>query len=180
MGSSSQLWSCARLAKFTIMCLPTLLDLKPDGKSRPLTQSLSDPLAVYWLAVAKPAFKSALNRRYALSEGTFPMNRRHFLQGSIALAGHKPLLRSMAPLSIAADATPAATSPQNLLAGTFSEAFLSSHLLPRRSVPPVSAPAGRTRRQGGGYPKICARQVIQQAEAGSKRPDGMPSWQPAF
>ena len=57
------------------------------------------------------------------------MNRRNFLAGSIALAGQHKLLHSMGALSMGGQATPAATSPQNLLSTTFTESFLASNLM---------------------------------------------------
>ena len=57
------------------------------------------------------------------------MNRRHFLAGSIALAGQQKLLRSMGAMPIGGQGTPAATSPQNLLSTTFTESFLTSNLV---------------------------------------------------
>jgi hypothetical protein len=95
------------------------------------------------------------------------MNRRHFLQGSIALAGQQKLLRSFGPLSIAAaQSTSAATSPQNLLASTFTEDFLSSHLLPADKYHPY--PRWDERVAWEAVPEDLRTPVIQQAEADQK------------
>lgn len=58
------------------------------------------------------------------------MNRRDFLAGGIALAGHSRLARSMGALSIAGAPAPPESSPQNLLSRTFTESFLEAHLIP--------------------------------------------------
>jgi hypothetical protein len=72
----------------------------------------------------------------------------------------------MAPLSIAPDTTPAATSPQNLLASTFTEAFLSSHLLPVDQYHPY--PRWDERTAWEAVPEDIRTPVIQQAEADQK------------
>jgi hypothetical protein len=58
------------------------------------------------------------------------MNRRHFLAGSIALAGQHELLRSMGAISNGGQSARLAESPQNLLSTTYTDAFLSSRLIP--------------------------------------------------
>ncbi len=94
------------------------------------------------------------------------MNRRHFLQGSIALAGQKPFLSLHGPFSIAAadHPTPAATSPQNLLASTFTESFLSSHLLPVDQYHPYPRWDERSALGGRSW-KIFARPLFRQPAA---------------
>jgi hypothetical protein len=58
------------------------------------------------------------------------MNRRHFMAGSVAVAGQHKLLRSMGTLSIDAQGAQPAKAPQNLLSTTYPEAFLESKLAP--------------------------------------------------
>src|SRR5689334_13169075 len=61
--------------------------------------------------------------------GTPFMNRRNFLAGSIALAGHRKLINAMAPLSTAAADAPKLVAPHNLLSTTYTESFLTSKLV---------------------------------------------------
>ena len=56
------------------------------------------------------------------------MNRRHFLAGSLALAGQHKLLHSMGLLSMGGPGTGALVAPHNLLSSTYTEAFLASKL----------------------------------------------------
>ncbi len=56
------------------------------------------------------------------------MNRRHFLAGSLALAGHRNLLQSMGNLALAAQPETPLNAPHDLLATTYSQDFLRSHL----------------------------------------------------
>lgn len=58
------------------------------------------------------------------------MNRRHFLAGSVALAGQQKLLRSTSPFSIDENGAPPISRPHDLLSTTFPESFLASRLLP--------------------------------------------------
>ncbi len=56
------------------------------------------------------------------------MNRRRFLAGSLALAGHRNLLHSMGRLAPAAQSQTLLEAPHDLLSATYSQAFLESHL----------------------------------------------------
>jgi Heparinase II/III-like protein len=63
------------------------------------------------------------------------MNRRHFLAGSLALAGQQKLLHSLGNLAPAAQEStppeeePVLGAPHDLLSTTYSETFLGSHLV---------------------------------------------------
>ena len=57
------------------------------------------------------------------------MNRRHFLAGSLALAGQQRVLRSMNGLALGAAEAAALVAPHNLLSATYSETFLSGKLI---------------------------------------------------
>ena len=59
------------------------------------------------------------------------MNRRHFMAGSMALAGPQKLLHSMEALPISGPAAAGAqqiTRPRDLLSTTYTESFLESKL----------------------------------------------------
>jgi hypothetical protein len=58
------------------------------------------------------------------------MNRRHFIAGSVALAGQNELLRSMQVFSASEPGARQITTPMNLLSATYSEAFLADRLIP--------------------------------------------------
>ena len=61
------------------------------------------------------------------------MNRRHFMAGSMALAGQQKLLHSMGTLPIRGSAAAGAqplTRPHDLLSTTYTESFLESKLVP--------------------------------------------------
>lgn len=58
------------------------------------------------------------------------MNRRHFLAGSMALAGQQRIFRSMEPFAIPRQDSRQAGSPQNLLSTTYPLSFLESALIP--------------------------------------------------
>jgi hypothetical protein len=90
------------------------------------------------------------------------MNRRDFLAGSIALAGQQKMLHSMGPLSTAGQDAPPATSPQNLLSSTFTEAFLSSKLLTVDAWHPY--PRWGERAAWEGVPADVRAKIIAQAE----------------
>jgi hypothetical protein len=62
------------------------------------------------------------------------MNRRHFMAGSLALAGQQKFLHSLGNLALAAQEStppqekPVLVAPHDLLSATYTEAFLESHL----------------------------------------------------
>src|SRR5690348_13923942 len=58
----------------------------------------------------------------------FRLNRRDFLEGSLALAGRTKVFGAMKTLSFDKTAL-AGNPPQNLLSNTFTEAFLIGHLM---------------------------------------------------
>ena len=56
------------------------------------------------------------------------MNRRHFMAGSLALAGQQRFLHSLGNLAPAAQESSPLAAPHDLLSTTYTEAFLESHL----------------------------------------------------
>ena len=56
------------------------------------------------------------------------MNRRHFLAGSLALAGQHRLLRSMGRLTPSLQSSTPIEAPHNLLSSTYTDSFLASKL----------------------------------------------------
>jgi hypothetical protein len=57
------------------------------------------------------------------------MNRRHFMAGSLALAGRQKLLHSLGNLALAGqESTQLLVAPHDLLTSTYTEAFLEGHL----------------------------------------------------
>jgi hypothetical protein len=94
------------------------------------------------------------------------MNRRHFLAGSMALAGQHKLLHSMGALSLGAQTAPPATSPQNLLSTTYPESFLTSHLAPLSEFHPYPRWSERSAWQA--IPEDLRTPIIEQAEADQK------------
>ncbi len=103
------------------------------------------------------------------------MNRRHFLAGSIALAGQQQLLRSMDALSIGrsalsgrgagAGAAPL-TLPKDLLSTTFPESFLTEHLASADKWHPY--PKWGERAAWAAVPDDIRALIIEQAEANQK------------
>lgn len=91
------------------------------------------------------------------------MNRRHFLAGSIALFGQQELIHSLNALSIGGQDAPPATSPQNLLSTTFTESFLTAHLIPVDQYRPY--PKWTDRAAWEAVPDDLRATVVQQAEA---------------
>jgi Heparinase II/III-like protein len=57
------------------------------------------------------------------------MNRRHFLAGSLALAGQQQLLRSMGGIALDAREAAKLVAPHDLLSTTYTESFLASKLV---------------------------------------------------
>jgi len=94
------------------------------------------------------------------------MNRRHFLAGSMALAGQHKLLRSMGALSIDPSSTPEALSPQNLLSSIFTESFLTSNLMSADKYHPY--PRWDERAAWTAVPEDLRTPIVQQAEADQK------------
>ena len=73
---------------------------------------------------------------YWLAESGGLMNRRHFMAGSLALAGQQKflhsqqaLLHSLTNLALAAQKSAPLVAPHDLLSTTYTEAFLESHLV---------------------------------------------------
>jgi hypothetical protein len=91
------------------------------------------------------------------------MNRRTFIAGTMALAGHGPLLRSMSSLSIADQSATPRQSPQNLLTSTFTEEFLTSKLLPVDAWHPY--PRWGERAGWQAVPADIHARIVAQAEA---------------
>ncbi len=94
------------------------------------------------------------------------MNRRDFLAGSLALASQQNLIRSISALPLAAQSAPPATSPQNLLATTFTEEFLAANLLPIGEYHPY--PKWSEREAWESVPEDLRAPIIQQAEEDQK------------
>ena len=94
------------------------------------------------------------------------MNRRTFIAGTMALAGHGPLLRSMSSLSIADQSATPRQSPQNLLTSTFTEEFLTSKLLPVDAWHPY--PRWGERAGWQAVPADIHARIVAQAEADQK------------
>ena len=94
------------------------------------------------------------------------MNRRDFIAGSLALATQQNLLRAAAPDPASGQDTPPATSPQNLLTSTFTESFLTDHLIPVADWHPY--PKWNDRALWEGIPGDIRSLVVAQAEANQK------------
>jgi hypothetical protein len=94
------------------------------------------------------------------------MNRRNFLAGSIALAGHRNLLHSMGAIALPDQSEPTALSPQNLLSTTFTEAFLTANLAPIAQYHPY--PRWDERAAWEAVPEDLRTPIIHQAEADQK------------
>lgn len=56
------------------------------------------------------------------------MNRRHFMAGSLALAGQQRFLHSMGNLALAAQGSATLEAPRDLLSTTYTKTFLEDHL----------------------------------------------------
>lgn len=102
------------------------------------------------------------------------MNRRHFLAGSLALAGRQNLLRAMNGLALNAAAGAAADSlqhvplvaPHDLLSTTYSEAFLQSKLAAPGAWHPY--PRSSERQAWEAVPGDIRAAVVERAEADQK------------
>lgn len=94
------------------------------------------------------------------------MNRRDFLAGSMAVAGQQGLFRSMALAERDVPTAPAAKSPQNLLSSTFTEAFLTRHLIATGEWHPY--PKWSERGPWEAIPKDIRDRVLSLAEADQK------------
>ena len=96
------------------------------------------------------------------------MNRRNFLAGSVALAGQHPLLRPWASFSAAGQPTPQLTTPQDLLANTYTNAFLQSNLVAYSQWHPY--PRWSERAPWQAVPADIRAAFIARAEADAKQP----------
>ncbi|MGB6826435.1 MAG: heparinase II/III family protein [Terracidiphilus sp.] len=94
------------------------------------------------------------------------MNRRHFLAGSVALAGQQKLLHSIGALALDASAKTSLQAPHNLLGTTFTESFLESHLIGPGAWHPY--PTGSERAAWQAVPNDIRAAVIARAEADQK------------
>jgi hypothetical protein len=108
----------------------------------------------------------AKKRRQGPERVTSFMNRRHFLAGSIALAGQQQLLHSVSPLVLGDQAAPPATSPQNLLSTVFTESFLQANLVSADKLHPY--PRWDERAAWEAVPEDLRAPIIHQAEADQK------------
>lgn len=95
------------------------------------------------------------------------MNRRHFLAGSIALAGQHELLRSMGAISNGGQSARLAESPQNLLSTTYTDAFLSSRLIPVNKWHPY--PRWSERAAWEAVPSDMRAALVERAQADQKQ-----------
>jgi hypothetical protein len=94
------------------------------------------------------------------------MNRRHFLAGSLALAGQQKLLHSIGNLARDASAKTPLQAPHDLLSATYSEEFLKSHLAAPGAWHPY--PTGSERAAWEAVADDIHRAVIARAEADQK------------
>lgn len=94
------------------------------------------------------------------------MKRRDFLAGSIALLGQQELIHSLNALAIGTQDAPRATLPLNLLSKTFTESFLSAHLIPIDQYHPC--PKWSERAAWEAVPEDLRATVIQHAEEDQK------------
>jgi hypothetical protein len=94
------------------------------------------------------------------------MNRRNFLAGTLALAGHQKLIPSLGAISLAQPPAAPPTSPQNLLTATFTEAFLASHLMTVDEWHPY--PRWGERGPWESVPADIRAMIVNQAEADRK------------
>jgi len=95
------------------------------------------------------------------------MNRRNFLAGSIALAGQQKLLHSVGALSLGQPAAVQATSPQDLLSSTYTEAMLTSKLAPPGEWHPY--PRWNERGPWEAVPTDIRAAIVERAEEDQKK-----------
>jgi hypothetical protein len=94
------------------------------------------------------------------------MNRRHFLQSSLALAGSEPALRSMGAFSLPDTSSAALAAPHDLLSTTYTETFLDGHLAAPGAWHPC--PAANERAPWEAVPGDIRAAIVQRAEADQK------------
>ena len=94
------------------------------------------------------------------------MNRRHFLAGSIALAGQRKLLRSMGPALMGGPESAQLFAPHNLLSTTYTQSFLESKLAAAGAWHPY--PAWSERGPWEAVPEDLRVAVVARAEADRK------------
>ncbi len=94
------------------------------------------------------------------------MNRRHFLAGSLALAGGEPLLRSMGAMPLADASNASLVAPHDLLGTRYTEAFLESHLAAPGTWHPF--PAATERAAWEAVPGDIRAAIVERAEADEK------------
>ena len=94
------------------------------------------------------------------------MNRRHFMAGSLALAGQHKLLRSMEALSLGGQAAPLATAPHDLLTSTYTETFLKSKLVSGNDWHPY--PTWSERAAWEAVPSDIRTAIVERAQAEQK------------
>ena len=109
---------------------------------------------------------------YWLAESGGLMNRRHFMAGSLALAGQQKFLHSLGNLALAAEESappqekPALAAPHDLLSATYTEAFLESHLVAPGAWHPY--PKWSERAAWEAVPADIRAAVVARAEADQK------------
>ena len=91
------------------------------------------------------------------------MNRRHFLAGSLALAGSEHLLRATRGVLAAAENGASLVPPHNLLSTTYTQAFLESHLVAPGAWHPY--PTANERAAWDAVPGDIREAVITRAQA---------------
>jgi hypothetical protein len=96
----------------------------------------------------------------------FHLNRRDFLEGSLVLAGHTHVFGAMKTFSNEDKNALADKPPQNLLSTTFTEAFLTGHLMTPDKWHPY--PRWNERAVWEAVPKDIRAKVITQAESDQK------------
>jgi Heparinase II/III-like protein len=94
------------------------------------------------------------------------MNRRHFLAGSLALAGSEPLLQSMGAFPFAEQTNSPLVAPHNLLTTTYTEAFLESHLAAPGAWHPY--PTANERAAWEAVPADIRAAIVERAEGDQK------------
>jgi Heparinase II/III-like protein len=94
------------------------------------------------------------------------MNRRHFLAGSLAVAGQQKLLHSLGNLALDAQSKTMLQAPHDLLSATYTESFLKSHLAAPGAWHPY--PTGSERAAWEAVPDDIRKSVVTRAEADQK------------
>lgn len=94
------------------------------------------------------------------------MNRRHFLAGSLALAGKRRLLRSMGGLAFDAGERASLVAPHDLLSTTYTDSFLKSRLTAADAWHPY--PKWSERDEWESVPSDIRAAVVARADADQK------------